>query len=79
MPGVLKSSDPLQEDMALLKQGLNSLLSIQLRNYLCDEIAEIPQGFLYEHPTVTSIISFFQQQDKNGSLRNGTGSDLDNK
>jgi hypothetical protein len=51
-------------------------LSIQLRNYLSDGISEAPQVFLCDHPTVSSIISYFHQND-NSSLKENEKSNLD--
>lgn len=58
---VLGQSGSLKPDLSLFKQGLNSLLSIQLQNYLSEDIAFVPQDFMYEHPTIISMINFFSQ------------------
>ncbi|GAA5795101.1 hypothetical protein HPULCUR_000453 [Helicostylum pulchrum] len=58
---VLNPVNPLQKDVSLFKQGLNSLFSIQLQNYLSADIASVPQDFTYEHSTIVSMVDYFTQ------------------
>ncbi|KAL7332220.1 hypothetical protein PS15p_204296 [Mucor circinelloides] len=40
---------------SLFDLGLNSLLSIQLRNRIAQSFKDIPQNFLFEHPSIESM------------------------
>ncbi|KAI9478296.1 MAG: hypothetical protein EXX96DRAFT_570312 [Benjaminiella poitrasii] len=52
--GVSKSSFK-DQDQSMFDFGLNSLLSIQLRNKIAQFFDDVPQNFLFEHPTVNSM------------------------
>ncbi|KAI9485212.1 MAG: hypothetical protein EXX96DRAFT_598211 [Benjaminiella poitrasii] len=41
--------------VSLFDLGLNSLLSIQLRNRIAQSFDNVPQNFLFEHPTIESM------------------------
>ncbi|GAA5808035.1 hypothetical protein MFLAVUS_001417 [Mucor flavus] len=53
---VMGSKALLQNDVSLFKQGLTSILAIQLRNYISEDIHEVPQAFFYEQQTIERII-----------------------
>ncbi|KAG2237907.1 hypothetical protein INT48_002212 [Thamnidium elegans] len=58
---VLGPSNAIQKEVSLFKQGLNSLLSIQLQNYLSKDIYPVPQDFLYDYPTIATIVDYFSK------------------
>ena len=60
---VLESSGFNPND-SLFKQGLNSLLSIQLRNQLCTAFFDVPQDFLYDYSSIKDIIRFFTEHSQ---------------
>ncbi|GAA5802433.1 hypothetical protein HPULCUR_007898 [Helicostylum pulchrum] len=58
---VMGSKVLLQNDVSLFKQGLTSILAIQLRNYISEDIHEVPQAFFYEQQTIESIINTLEK------------------
>ncbi|KAG2237908.1 hypothetical protein INT48_002213 [Thamnidium elegans] len=58
---VLRPAVAIQKEVSLFKQGLNSLLSIQLQNYLSKDIYPVPQDFLYDYPTIATIVDYFSK------------------
>lgn len=62
---VLGRKTVIQEEDSLFKQGLNSLLAIQLRNRLTESFFDIPQDFLYDHSTVNEVVAFFEGKTNN--------------
>ncbi|KAI9363163.1 hypothetical protein BD770DRAFT_440387 [Pilaira anomala] len=59
---VLNPTSQLDKNVSLFKQGLDSLLSIQLQNYFSEDIAPVPQYFAYEYPTISAIINYFEHE-----------------
>ncbi|GAA5814848.1 hypothetical protein MFLAVUS_008351 [Mucor flavus] len=58
---VMGSKALLQNDVSLFKQGLTSILAIQLRNYISEDIHEVSQAFFYEQQTIESIINALEK------------------
>lgn len=58
---VLGSNILLENDISLFKQGLTSILAIQLKNYVSEDIHEVSQSFFYEHQTVTNILNALEK------------------
>ncbi|KAI8066028.1 hypothetical protein BDF21DRAFT_388244 [Thamnidium elegans] len=58
---VLGSKTLLKNDVSLFKQGLTSILAIQLRNYISEDIHEVPQAFFYEQQTIENIINALEK------------------
>lgn len=59
---VLNPSSPLDKDISLFNQGLNSLLSIQLENFFEEEITTLPEYFMYDYPTINSMVEYFIEE-----------------
>lgn len=63
--GVDASELAQNKDKSLFDYGLNSLLATQLMNTLNQYANDLPSNFLYEYPTVDSIVKYIQGGGKN--------------
>ncbi|KAF7727900.1 hypothetical protein EC973_006899 [Apophysomyces ossiformis] len=63
--GINKSDLMNDLSQSLFDVGLNSLLSIQLRNLIC-KVVNVPQNFLFQHPSIRSMREVLQ-----GGLKDG--------
>lgn len=50
-----KAMQQLDTNTSLFDYGLNSLLSIQLRNMMTDHFAGVPSNIVYEHPSISAL------------------------
>ncbi|KAI7906054.1 uncharacterized protein BX663DRAFT_428813 [Cokeromyces recurvatus] len=72
--GIAKSSFK-DHHQSIFDLGLNSLLSIQLRNKIAQYFDNVPQNFLFEHPSIHSMRSALlsdQREDINEQLEKRT-------
>lgn len=63
--GIESSELAQNKDKSLFDYGLNSLLATQLMNVYSQQAKDLPSNFLYEHPTVESIVKYLREGGKN--------------
>lgn len=55
---LVQSSDATKEDLSsrsIFDFGINSLQVVELRNWICQDICEVPKNFVYEHASIDQM------------------------
>ncbi|CAF0981994.1 unnamed protein product [Adineta steineri] len=68
----LKSSlgNIIDYSQSIFNFGINSLQIIELRNFICQDIYEIPKNFLYEYSSIDQIAEKLIEFIENGNVQN---------
>jgi thioester reductase-like protein len=64
----LSPSDFKDPDQSIFDLGLNSLSSIQLRNKIAEYFDNVPQNFLFQHPSINSMAEALMSEEKEDIL-----------
>ncbi|KAI8145845.1 hypothetical protein BJV82DRAFT_678730 [Fennellomyces sp. T-0311] len=65
---LLRQPEEFDPNISLFDYGLDSLRATQLRNHIIDHFHNVPNNFLYEYPTLNSIVKALEGDCDNGTL-----------